>query len=86
MLRLKLNKWQLKKININCKVELLRSYTTVLFNAVLKGFLSGKLSSIINLINIEVVKKIMSIRGAHNVLAVRLGLIKNSVPRISYLS
>jgi len=42
---------QLKQININFSGELLHSSTTLLSTAVLKGFLSKRLSEVVNLIN-----------------------------------
>ena len=46
-----LNKGQLKKININYSGESLHNATTLLSTAVLKGFLSKKLTAGVNLIN-----------------------------------
>ena len=51
ILHSQLNKGQLKQININYSGELLHSSTTLLSTAVLKGFLSKKMSAGVNLIN-----------------------------------
>ncbi|MHB1687473.1 MAG: phosphoglycerate dehydrogenase [Ignavibacteriaceae bacterium] len=57
-----LNKGQLKKININYSGELLHSSTTLLSTAVLKGFLSKKMTAGVNLINAPFLAKEMGIK------------------------
>jgi D-3-phosphoglycerate dehydrogenase len=56
-----LNKGQLKNININFSGELLHNSTTLLSTAVLKGFLSRKLTAGVNLINAPFLAKEMGI-------------------------
>jgi D-3-phosphoglycerate dehydrogenase len=60
-LHAQLHKGQLKKININYSGELLHSYTTLLSTAVLKGFLSKKLTAGVNLINAPFLAKEMGV-------------------------
>ena len=54
-------KGQLKKININYSGELLHNYTTLLSTAVLKGFLSKRLTGEVNLINAPFLAKEMGV-------------------------
>ncbi len=54
-------KGQLKKININYSGEMLHNFTTLLSTAVLKGFLSKKLTAGVNLINAPFLAKEMGI-------------------------
>ncbi|HED05812.1 MAG TPA: phosphoglycerate dehydrogenase [Ignavibacteria bacterium] len=61
VLHAQLNKGQLKEININFSGELLHSSTTLLSTAVLKGFLSKKLTAGVNLINAPFLAKEMGI-------------------------
>ena len=61
LLHSQLNKGQLKNININFSGELLHNYTTLLSTAVLKGFLSRKLTAGVNLINAPFFAKEMGI-------------------------
>ncbi len=61
LLHSQLNKGQLKKININYSGELLHNYTALLSTAVLKGFLSQKLSAGVNLINAPFLAKEMGV-------------------------
>jgi D-3-phosphoglycerate dehydrogenase len=56
-----LNKGQLKNININFSGELLHNSTNLLSTAVLKGFLSRKLTAGVNLINAPFLAKEMGI-------------------------
>ncbi len=56
-----LNKGQLKKINVNYSGELLHNFTALLSTAVLKGFLSKKLTAGVNLINAPFLAKEMGI-------------------------
>jgi D-3-phosphoglycerate dehydrogenase / 2-oxoglutarate reductase len=56
-----LNKGQLKKITINYSGETLHNATTLLSTAVLKGFLSKKLTAGVNLINAPFLAKEMGI-------------------------
>ena len=60
-LHAQLNKGQLKKININYSGELLHKYTTLLSTAVLKGFLSKKMTAGVNLINAPFLAKEMGV-------------------------
>ena len=61
LLHSQLNKGQLKNININFSGELLHNSTTLLSTAVLKGFLSRKLTAGVNLINAPFFAKEMGI-------------------------
>jgi len=61
LLHSQLNKGQLKNININFSGELLHNSTTLLSTAVLKGFLSRKLTAGVNLINAPFLAKEMGI-------------------------
>ncbi len=54
-------KGQLKKININYSGELLHNYTTLLSTAILKGFLSKRMTGEVNLINAPFLAKEMGI-------------------------
>ncbi len=56
-----LNKGQLKKITINYSGEMLHNFTTQLSTAVLKGFLSKKLTAGVNLVNAPFFAKEMGI-------------------------
>ncbi|MCL5031557.1 MAG: phosphoglycerate dehydrogenase [Bacteroidetes bacterium] len=56
-----LHKGQLKKININYSGEMLHNFTTLLSTAVLKGFLSKKLTAGVNLINAPFLAKEMGV-------------------------
>ncbi len=56
-----LSKGQLKKININYSGEMLHNYIALLSAGVLKGFLSRKLTSSVNLINAPLLAKEMGI-------------------------
>jgi D-3-phosphoglycerate dehydrogenase len=60
-LHTQLIKGRLKRININYSGGLLHSSTTLLSTAVLKGFLSRKLSEVVNLINAPFLAKEMGI-------------------------
>lgn len=60
-LQSQLNKGQLKKININFSGDLLHTSTTLLSTAVLKGFLSKKMSAGVNLINAPFLAKEMGV-------------------------
>ncbi len=57
-----LNKGQLKQININYSGELLHASTTLLSTAVLKGFLSKKMTAGVNLINAPFLAKEMGVK------------------------
>lgn len=61
VLHSQLNTGRLKKININYSGEMLHNYTTLLSNAVVKGFLSKKLTATVNLINAPYLAKEMGI-------------------------
>ncbi len=61
-LHAQLHTGQLKKININYSGEFLHKYTTLLSTAVLKGFLSKKLSAGVNLINAPLFAKEMGVQ------------------------
>ncbi len=62
ILHSQLNKGQLKHININYSGELLHSSTTLLSTAVLKGFLSKKMTAGVNLINAPFLAKEMGVK------------------------